>query len=121
VRDPHAATRRLISRYYNADALSAFAESDRFFAAVDVIAADEQPQRSAIMGVVGPPHRGAYFTFPDDDRDSRWWMGLRLHYGAHDEDGIPDPLATLRTSLDGLYGDVSRLARSGLAAILADG
>jgi hypothetical protein len=119
IRDPYAATRHLVSGYYQDDKLTAFTGSERYLAAVETFSPDENPQKTLIMGVIGPPHRNQFFTFPDPQRDEHWWMGLRFNYGVVDEDGIADPLAGLATELEQVFSDLNRLARSALPSLVS--
>jgi hypothetical protein len=121
IRDPYVATRRLAERYYRADALNDLANTDRYIAAVEFMAPEEQPTRSIVMGVLGPPHRRmGYFTFENDERDDEWWLAVRVNLIHRDEDGIDDPLEQLRQALDEGYSEVSRLVRAAFPAIVGD-
>jgi hypothetical protein len=121
VRDPYAATRRLAERYYQSTALDTLTNADRYVAAVEFMAPEEEPKRGVVLGLLGPPHRGmGYFTFENPERDSEWWAAIRVNFIHRDEDGIQDPLERLQEALDGGYSEVSRIARAALPAIVGD-
>jgi hypothetical protein len=119
IRDPYRASQLLRARYYQDKALLDFAGTSRPHAAVEVFVPDDQGgQQSLIMGVYGPPHQGLYLTFPDKDRDAKWWMGIRIVRMVKSEEGINDPLATISQTIEGAMSDWSRISRDELPAVV---
>jgi hypothetical protein len=112
VRDPVQVSQRLRLRYYQDDPLTELVGAERFHAAVEVFASDENPMRTIIVGVVGPPHRGQYFTFDNPRREARWWLGARLIYAEASEDGIAEPLEKLSRAAEAAQSDWERLSRT---------
>jgi hypothetical protein len=118
IRDAWRATQRLRLRYYQDEALTEFAGGSHTHAAVEVFASDDRPQRSLIMGVLGPPHRGLFFTFPKKGRDDRWWMALRVSHQITEDRGIEDPLDTIHLVLESALKDWERVAREAFPGIV---
>jgi hypothetical protein len=123
--DPSQASRRLRSRYYRADNLAevlppALREhQDRFHAAINWLVPDGDRQSSLVLGVVGPLHGGAFFTFPDAERDGQWWMGVNLIVIRSDNvAGIGDPLQGLRTLIDEAETEFEHVAGTVLREVM---
>lgn len=120
IRDPYAPTRRLVDRYYQRDHLEALTQDDRYVAAVEFFAIDEQPKRSVTLGALGPPHKGLYFNFENAERDRAWWLGIRVSLVEEDLEGIAEPATRLHDAIKASYAEISRLARAALPAIVGD-
>jgi hypothetical protein len=118
VRDEQRATQRLRERFYQDERLEDLAGKGPFHAAVEIMAHDEKTFRTIVLGVVGPPHAGMFFTFEDKQRDSQWAMGVRLHYAHRDPEGIEDPLATLAASMKSAEHDWERIGRRIFPAVV---
>jgi hypothetical protein len=73
---------------------------------------------SAITGVIGPPHKGQFFLWPNDERDNQWWLGIRLAYVRVSEEGFGEPLATMDELLRTALGDFSTIARSTFPSVV---
>jgi hypothetical protein len=116
--DPWRATQKLRRRYYQDDALSELAGAQRTHAAVEIFASDEQPQRTIIVGVYGPPHKGAYFMSTDKRRDSHWWMGVRIAHAAKDDDGLSEPLTIINDVLQSALMEWERVGRNVLPNVV---
>jgi hypothetical protein len=116
------ASERLRERFYNeAELRKVLPTRDEagFHSAIESILVDGDRQTTIVVGAVGPPHKGFYFATPNEERDNRWWMGVRA-FGviARDEDGISDASAELRRLLDQTYADYMRAARTSLPTIV---
>jgi hypothetical protein len=69
--------------------------------------------------VVGPPHRGQFFAFPDPDRDSKWWMGFNLSSWRLVDDGISAPLKSLATLATAVRADLETMAATVLPEVVS--
>jgi hypothetical protein len=118
VREPARASQRLRDRFYDDQRLKDLAGEGPFHAAVDVLASDDMPTRTIVLGVVGPPHAGLFFTFEDKERDSSWFMGLRVSHVYRDDEGIQHPLDTLSSTVASARQDFDRVARRVLPAVV---
>jgi hypothetical protein len=115
---PWRATDRLKDNYYSENPLKTLVGREPFHAAVEVFESDVQPMRTIVLGVVGPPHRGTYFTFEEPVRDAEWWLGLRLAYLQNDPEGVEDPLDTLSSAMQTALADSVRLSRTAFPALV---
>jgi hypothetical protein len=122
IRNPEAVTRRLVTKYYNAEEFTrALGDSNEgAYTALDVFAPerDGAPARSFIVGVVGPPHKGMFFTHDDAARDKAWWMGVRLNQFLSNEDGIDNPLAGLESMISGAEKEFRRIVTTTLLSLV---
>jgi hypothetical protein len=118
-------SRRLRTHFYRNDHLERVLpdrlreERDRYHAAVDFLVPREDGITSLIAGVVGPVHAGSFFSFPDKDRDERWWMGLNytLNRPGGDE-GMADPAAAVRQAVEDAESDLDSVAGSVLGEVI---
>jgi hypothetical protein len=124
ITDPEQASRRLRSRYYRNENLAALlpqrlrANQDRFHAAVDMLILHGDEPTTAIVGVVGPPHAGTFFNFPDEERDTSWWMGLNMTATVPGPQGIPDPEERLDQLLEETSNDFEHVAHAILPEVV---
>jgi hypothetical protein len=86
----------------------------KWYSAIDFIVpeTDEGTGLSVIVGPVGPPHRASFFSVPDSDRDSRWWMGFRVERRRVEERGIRDPRVALSRISSGVMEEYEHVART---------
>lgn len=119
LRDPWRASERLRSKYYRDGAIEGLAGEARMHSAVEVLDSDGTPMRTIILGVVGPPHRGSYFTFPDKTRDDSWWMGLRLNYAETNDEGLLDPLERLERTRQAALAEWHRIGLQAFPPLIA--
>jgi hypothetical protein len=74
---------------------------------------------SLIAGAVGPPHRAAgHFTWEDEERQSRWWLGLNVNLGMLREDGLDEPVDTLVGYVETAFSEIEPLASNVLRPLL---
>jgi hypothetical protein len=107
VDNPEQVSRRLRGHFYRNDHLRASLPNelakkhqDRFHAAIDWLVLEGTARTSLVAGVVGPPHQGTFFTFSDEERDQRWWMGFNLVMGdVNTGNGIERPVSRARDML----------------------
>lgn len=121
VRDPAHASKLLRERFYNTTEVARLTPQNRFpvlHSAVDSFLVSGNQQLSLVIGVVGPPHKGVFFTTPDEARDSQWWMGVRMNTAIVDEDGIEEPITDLQRLLRESYGDFERAALTALPPLV---
>lgn len=109
------ASARLTERYYRRDRVAQVlpeAWPGSRHHAIEGIVVDGDENRSVVVGVVGPPHRGSgYFMSQNPDRDGRWWIGLRyIRVVANEAEGIEDPRDRLALMLNDADGDIRDVA-----------
>lgn len=113
-----AATRRLKVRYYKDELANLQPDGYRNFSAVSGISIRDDRYLSIEMGVVGPPHKNNFFGVPDDERDSKWWMGLKINLNRTADDGIEGNAAEALKSLIAEGADeYDRLVHQALGSI----
>jgi hypothetical protein len=121
VKDPLRVSGRLRARFYNDEHLRTMVPSrfNDYHAAVEFLALDPDPRLSAVVGVVGPPHRhDGFFAIADPERDDSWWLGFRMaSVDAREDDGFDDPVGTLLGMLGAAQNDFSTLARAVLPTV----
>lgn len=118
IKDEWKTTQRIKLRYYQSEALEKLAGAATFHAAPDILDTDGRTHRTIIMGVLGPPHRGQYFTFENRARDTRWWLATRLVYTVLDENGLEDPLDLLGEAIRAVSADWKRVSENVLAELV---
>jgi hypothetical protein len=127
LKNPTAASQRLRKQFYRDERLEQLFPSSRypdFHSAVDWLGLkphteDSYDQMSTVIGVIGPVHRGLFFAFEDRERDSSWWMGMKLDYlERRDEDGIQDVVGTAGRMIEQGMVDFGRIARSTLPTVV---
>lgn len=114
-----AATRRLKLHYYSKEQIGLL-EPEGYtskFAAVSGLSMKNDKHLSVDMGVVGPPHRGTLFGLADDDRDSRWWMGLKISLVRQNPDGINPALEAIGDLITEGSKEYERLVMQGFGSI----
>lgn len=112
VMDEWRVTQRVKQRFYQGQALDQLAHAAAYHAGPEIFETDGRMRRTIQMGVLGPPHKGAYFAFPDKERDERWWLAFRMTYAVVDEEGIKDPLGELSELVESTLGDWARVGRT---------
>jgi hypothetical protein len=112
IRDEWKATQKIKLRYSQPDALESLAGVPNFHTAAEIFDTDGRRNRTIVMGVLGPPHRGQYFTFERPQRDDRWWLAARVLYSLIDEEGIADPLVALDEAVLTVTSDWKRISES---------
>ena len=117
-----SATKKLKLRYYGKDRIeSLLPKYRRRFAAVSSMCIDEPRHWSVTMGVVGPPHRGQFFGVPDEERDSKWWMGLNFQLSRIEDKGLVEEEASPMPTVEGVIkegkSEYQRLIQDGLGSI----
>lgn len=94
----------------------------RKLAAVESMCLEGDKQWSCVMGLVGPPHKNMYFGVPDEERDSRWWMGLNFNLVRFDdENGLAvdeSPMPLVEELLEEGESEYRRLVEQGLAGVV---
>jgi hypothetical protein len=125
--DQAEASRRLRSIFYgDSEALTRVLpptvrnQREKWHSAVDFIVpeTDEGTGLSVVIGPVGPPHRGSFFSVPNADRDTRWWMGFRVDRRRVEERGIRDPGVALSRIMSGVLEEYEHVAGTVLREIL---
>jgi hypothetical protein len=123
--DPVQSSRRLRSHFYRREALEstlprrARDQRDKFHSAMDWYATGADPPTSLVAGTLGPPHRGQFFAWPDEERDGRWWMGFNFGLIIRNEDtGIPQPVRKLKKMVDTAFKEIEEVAQAVLEPIL---
>jgi len=119
---------RLRTRYYDDRRLRGLMpatlrqEEDTFHAAVEcfVPISDEGSGVSIILGTVGPPHKGTFFAFEDNERDARWWLGLRYERRMVEPGGIVHAHRDLMAFMRGGLTEFRAIAEAGMAQVLND-
>jgi hypothetical protein len=123
VADPVGASKKLRDRYYQPDKLETLLperDTGNFHNAVEIFLNDGPKQTSIVIGVIGPPHKGTYLSVPDADRDSRWWMGIRVHTVIFDEDnGVADPKPAVTDLMNESYSDLMHAVDQSFQSILS--
>jgi hypothetical protein len=128
VDDPVQVSRRLRRHFYRNDNLNAVLSDslrqhqDHYHAAIDWIVLDDDRRTSLVAGVLGPPHKGAFFTFPDDERDQDWWFGFNYTHNRGSEDGIADTpneaVAAVEGAIETATGDVEQARETILREVI---
>ena len=116
---PHA-SKLLRERYYTS-AVARLTPQDRFpvlHSAADSFLVNGPEQLSVIVGVVGPPHKGLFFAHPSNERDSRWWMGVRVNAAILNEDGIGKSIPELKRLVDQSYNDFNHACMTALPGLV---
>jgi hypothetical protein len=113
-------SRLLRDRYYNATNSARLKPSryGSYHSAVENVVTQGPEMYTVVLGVVGPPHKGQFFSSDDPERDARWWMGLRIAFSFKDEDGIDDPVDRMREMVSQATTDVLDLARIGFNGVI---
>jgi hypothetical protein len=121
--DPEGVSAKLRARYYQEEKLVALLpnrEFGDFHDAVEIFLHDGPKQTSIVLGVVGPPHRGMFFLSPDPERDSAWWLGIRvLTVILDEENGVQDPVAATQGLIDESYADLMNVVSHSFQALLS--
>jgi hypothetical protein len=115
------ASKRLRDRFYVGSEVSKLTPQDRypeFHSAIESFLVNGPEQLTVVVGVVGPPHKGAYLTGPDPVRDRRWWMAVRVTVIRLDEEGIDDPINRLRDMIATSKRDLDRVVTTALPSIV---
>ena len=114
-----AATNRLVTRYYSKDHLKLIQPKDfeDNFVAVNGLSLRGDLQLSYDLGVIGPPHKGTFFGVPDEDRDSKWWMGVKITLTRDDDDGIGDPVDAVKQVIQEGSKSYENFLMHGLASV----
>jgi hypothetical protein len=112
IKDEWKATQRIKLRYNQQDALETLAATPRFHTAPEIFETDGRRHRTIIMGVLGPPHKGQYFAFENRQRDSRWWLAVRLQCTVADEAGLDEPLGVLEDTVAAVTSDWKRISET---------
>ncbi len=101
IANPARATQGLRQRYAVPQAVSAFKLDghSQWLSGVDGMTINGNENLSYVIGAVGPPHRGRPFSWEDEDRDSKWWMGVNVTIEKFNESGLDDPLHDLEDLL----------------------
>ncbi len=117
--NPVQVSRHVRSRFYRNENLAALlphrlrSHQDHFHAAIDWLVLDDDDRVSLIAGVIGPPHQGIFFAWPDKDRDERWWLGFNYVYNRINlSEGIDDPVSVVRKLVDMAHDDLQHAATS---------
>lgn len=101
---PDGPSAKLRDRFYQRDRIADLKPKgfDQWLSAVEgmVMKDHEQQHLSYRIGAVGPLHAGSFFIWPDETRDSSWWMGVRTSLVHRDEDGIAKPVDDLSAFLN---------------------
>ncbi len=120
ISDPDRVSQLIRARFYNDGELSKVVPEHfgSFHSAVEGIASAHDPRISFVMGVVGPVHENQFFAFPDPDRDSRWWLGLRLAYQYADDEGIDNPLEIVRDTVGMARNDFASISSKAFPSIM---
>ncbi|HEY1848604.1 MAG TPA: hypothetical protein VGG37_05335 [Opitutaceae bacterium] len=113
-----AANRRLKVHYFR-DGVDALQPQDyeANFSAVSGGSTRGDLMWSYEFGIVGPQHKGAFFGVADDDRDSRWWMGLKFNLNRSNDDGIDEPSTAIEALLQEGAGEYERLVQAAMSSI----
>lgn len=113
--DPDKVSRNLRGRFYDDEELQKLVPDrfSSFHAAIEGLCVDGDPPMSFVVGVYGPPHQlDGLFTFPDDARDSTWWLCARLVSMVASNEGFDDPVRNALDTLNQLTSDYSRIVRT---------
>jgi hypothetical protein len=117
-----SADRKLRLRYYDKERLRALVPDayPNQFGAVNSLCVDGDKQWSAIIGLVGPPHKNQFFGVPDKERDERWWMGLNFSLTRFNEKGLVEgsPMEAMTALIDEGCKEYERLSTNGLGSVL---
>ena len=120
IENAERSSRLLRDRYYNGTN-AARLKPERYgsyHSAVENVVTQGRDMYTIVLGVVGPPHKGQFFTYEDPARDGRWWMGLRTGWWCRDEEGIEDPVDRVREMVSQSRVDVIALARVGFSSVI---
>jgi hypothetical protein len=125
VEDAVQVSRRLRGHYYRNDHLETLIpprleqHRDSFHSAVDWIIPDGDSQHSLIAGIVGPIHHGAFFAWPDLDRDRQWYLGFNINAAEMNEaDGLKDAVGVARKQIRDLLNDAQQIPDAMLREVL---
>jgi hypothetical protein len=119
--DPDKVSRNLRRRFYNDEELQRLVPErfSSFHAAVEGLCIEGDPPMSFVIGVYGPPHRlDGLFTFPDEVRDSAWWLCARLVATLANDEGFDDPVRNALDTLGQLTADYSRIVRTAFPSVV---
>lgn len=120
VSNPNLASKRLRERYYASGGASKLKPErySSFHSAVETFIVEDPERWTLVMGVVGPPHDGQFFTAKDEDRDSQWWMGIRIQLVHDAPDGIDQPMDVLSDMIAKTHSDLDRVVVSALPTVV---
>ncbi len=121
VRNPERASKRLRDRYYQAENVSRLNPPDRFpnyHSAVDSFMFHDGRSLSVIVGVVGPPHKGQFFSREDEERDKSWSMGVRITAVRDNERGVEELVSAIDEMMKESKADLYRVALSALPSVV---
>lgn len=120
VRNPDAASKRVRDRYYKPSELGTLRPErySSYHSAVENFIAEGPDRWTLVVGVVGPPHEGQFFSRPVEGRDDRWWMGVRLTLIRVKDDGFENPLDELKEMIAFTDADLDRVITKALPALV---